>query len=202
MSQDEIEDELKVRLGVHKVIWLPGVRGEDITDGHIDGSIRFVRPGVLMTDFFEGGASPWVEAMAEVKSILRKATDAKGRAFEMVEIPWAHNPRSIHPDFFPGYANFYIGNGAIYTPQFGDKPADDRAVESLGRLFPNRKIVALNVDRIYENAAAYTALRSRNQRNPDDRLEHWFGVSTEGHEHAEQPFLLRGCCTPNSCPSR
>jgi agmatine deiminase len=150
-SQDEIENELAVRLGVHKVIWLPGVRGEDITDGHIDGSIRFVRPGVLMTDFFEGGASPWVEAMAESKSILRNATDAKGRAFEMVDIPWAQNPRSIHPNFFPGYANFYIGNGAVYTPQFGDKLADDRAVESLGRLFPNRKIVALNVDRIYEN---------------------------------------------------
>ncbi len=49
------------------------------------------------------------------------------------------------------YANFYIGNGAVYTPRFGDKPADDKAVESLGRLFPGREIVALNVDRIYEN---------------------------------------------------
>ncbi len=151
MPQDEIENEVKTRLGVHKVIWLPGVRGEDITDGHIDGSIRFVRPGVLATDFFEGGASPWVEALTESKSILRNATDAKGRTFEMVDIPWARNPRSIHPDFFPGYANFYIGNGAVYTPQFGDQPADDKAVELLGRLFPDREIVALNVDRIYEN---------------------------------------------------
>lgn len=151
MPQDEIENEVKTRLGVHKVIWLAGVRGEDITDGHIDGSIRFARPGVLATDFFEGGASPWVEALAESKSILRNATDAKGRAFEMVDIPWARNPRSTHADFFPGYANFYIGNGAVYTPQFGDRPADDKAVELLGRLFPDREIVALNVDRIYEN---------------------------------------------------
>ncbi len=150
-SQDENEDELKARLGVQKVIWLPGVHGEDITDGHIDGSIRFVRPGVLMTDFYEGGTSPWVEAMAESKEILLKATDAKGRAFEMVDIPWARNPRSTQPDFFPGYANFYIGNGAVYTPQFGDKLADSRAIESLGKLFPTRKIVALDVDRIYEN---------------------------------------------------
>lgn len=151
MTRSEIEAELKVRLGVHKVIWLPGVHGEDITDGHIDGSVRFVRPGVLVTDFFDGGTSPWVEVLAECHEILRHATDAKGRSFEMVEIPWARNPRSNHPDFFAGYANFYVGNGAVYTPAFGDRTADAKAVEILGRLFPGRRVVALNVDRIYEN---------------------------------------------------
>jgi len=150
-SRDEIETELKSCLGVRKVIWLPGVRGEDVTDGHIDGVIRFVRPGILVTDFFEGGESPWVEVLAECKGILESATDARGRAFEMVDIPWARNPRSTDPDFFPGYANFYIGNGAVYTPRFGDRTADDKAVEILGMLFPGREVVALDVDRIYEN---------------------------------------------------
>ncbi len=150
-SQREIEDELKARLGVQKVIWLPGVRGEDITDGHIDGAIRIVRPGLLMTDAYPGDTSVWAEALAESKDILRKTTDAKGRAFEMVEVPSAENPRSTAPDFFPSYANFYVGNGAVYTPQFGDKRADRRASQALGKLFPDRRIVALNVDRIYEN---------------------------------------------------
>jgi agmatine deiminase len=150
-SQDEIEAELKVRLGVQKVIWVPGVRGEDITDGHIDGSIRIVRPGLLMTDGDQGDTSPWGLALAESKDILRKTTDAKGRSFEIVEIPSAENPRSTHSEFFTSYANFYVGNGVVYTPQFGDKPADSRASQSLGELFPDRKIVALNVDRIYEN---------------------------------------------------
>ena len=153
-SQGEIETELKVRLGVQKVIWVPGVRGEDTTDGHIDGSIRFVRPGVLMTDDYPGDTSVWSRALVESKDILRKTTDAKGRTFEIVEIPSAETSRSSHldhPEFFASYANFYIGNGAVYTPQFGDKSADFRAIESLGKLFPGRKIVALNVDRIYEN---------------------------------------------------
>jgi agmatine deiminase len=153
-SQAEIEGELKARLGVQKVIWVPGVRGEDITDGHIDGSIRFVRPGLLMTDDYHGDTSVWSQALAASKDILRKTTDAKGRSFEIVEIPSAENSRSSHldhPDFFPSYANFYAGNGAVYTPKFGDKPADSRAIESLGKLFPDRMIVALNVDRIYED---------------------------------------------------
>jgi agmatine deiminase len=151
MSQNEIEVELKTRLGIEKVIWVPGVRGEDITDGHIDGSIRIVRPGVLMIDDYLGDTTVWGQNHAEAKEILRKATDAKGRAFEIVEIPIPEASRSTHPDFFASYANFYIGNAAVYTPQFGDKQADSRAFELLGDLFPGRTIVALDVDRIYEN---------------------------------------------------
>ena len=59
------------------------MRGEDITDGHIDGSIRIVRPGLLMTDGDQGDTSPWGQALAESKDILRKTTDAKGRSFEI-----------------------------------------------------------------------------------------------------------------------
>ncbi len=36
LSRDEIEIELKRLIGVETVIWTPGVRGADITDGHID----------------------------------------------------------------------------------------------------------------------------------------------------------------------
>ena len=39
----------------------------------------------------------------------------------------------------------------VYTPQFGDRKADALAVERLGQLFPQRRIVTLEVDRIYEN---------------------------------------------------
>ena len=35
--------------------------------------------------------------------------------------------------------------------KLGDGKADARAVETLGRLFPGREVVALEVDRIYEN---------------------------------------------------
>ncbi len=150
-SQDEIEAELKVRLGVQKVIWVPGVRGEDITDGHIDGSIRIVRPGLLMMDDYHGDSTAWGQVQAESWDILSRTTDAKGRSFEIVEIPIPEKSRSTHPGFFGNYANFYVGNGVVYTPQFGDKPADSRASQSFCKLFPEREIVELNVDRIYEN---------------------------------------------------
>jgi agmatine deiminase len=151
-SRENIEIELKADLGVKKVIWLPGVRGKDITDGHIDGSVRIVRPGMLIMGTNPADdKSEWALADAEAKKILSKATDARGRSFQIAEIPSAVDVRSTRDDFFSGYANYYVGNGAVYTPQFGDAKADAHALATLTQLFPDRTVVSLDVDRIYEN---------------------------------------------------
>ncbi|MEM7168597.1 MAG: agmatine deiminase family protein [Pseudomonadota bacterium] len=151
LNQEDIEAELKRQLGIEKVIWLPGVRGRDITDGHIDGAIRVVRPGLLMTSGYPGDRSEWGQVLDESKAILAKTKDARGRNFEIVEVPHAIAPRSSSPDLFTSYANYYVGNGAVYTPEFGDKTADSFAVKALAELYPGREIVLLNVDRLYEN---------------------------------------------------
>jgi len=151
LTRDEIGTRLKAGLGVEKVIWLPGVRGQDITDGHIDGAVRFIRPGLLMTGSYPDDDTDFGTTLEESVAILRRESDARGRSFEIVDIPAAVDVRSTHPDFFRGYANFYVGNGAVYTPEFGDRAADRNASEQLQGLFPDRRIVSLNVDRIYEN---------------------------------------------------
>ncbi|PLP56529.1 agmatine deiminase [Mesorhizobium loti] len=150
-SRAEIEQHLKVVLGVKAVIWVPGVRGKDITDGHIDGSIRFVKPGLLVASNWPGDTSEWGRAHKEALAILARAKDAHGRKFEVISIPSSTNARSRSDDFLTSYANYYVGNGALYTPQFGDRKADALAKETLGRLHPERRIVQLDMDRIYEN---------------------------------------------------
>ena len=150
-SREAIEAELAARLGIDKTIWLPGVAGEEETDGHIDGAIRFIRPGVILMSGCPGDDTIWGEVYEDSKAILREATDARGRPFDIVELPWATAPRSKHPRMFTSYANFYVGNGAVFSPEFGDAAADARAREVFQRLYPDREIVMLNVDRIYEN---------------------------------------------------
>ncbi|MEM9622042.1 MAG: agmatine deiminase family protein, partial [Pseudomonadota bacterium] len=142
--------EFQRLLGVEKVIWLPGVRGEDITDGHIDGSIRFVRPGVILTSGYPDDSTIWGSVMRESREILQRETDARGRSFQLVDIPSAMHPRNTHEDLFTGYANYYVANGAVFTPTFGDAPADRLAQTRLAKLFPGREVVSLEVDRIYE----------------------------------------------------
>ena len=151
MDKAAIEALLKADLGVEKVIWLPGLAGREITDDHIDGVVRVVRPGVLVVSGVEGDTSEWGDLMDERRAILNASTDARGRRFTLAEIPWADEVRSTRPDFFSGYANFYVGNGAVYTPRFGDLARDRHAQETLAALYPQRRVVALDVDRIYEN---------------------------------------------------
>lgn len=151
LSRDEIEAELRRLLGVETVIWVPGVQGLDITDGHIDGSVRIVRPGVLMMSFNPEDASENAGAQVEAKNILARTRDARGRSFEIIEIEDAVEVRSQRTDFFCAYANYYVGNGALYSPEFGDTRADGLARATFERLYPDRQIVMLNLDRIYEN---------------------------------------------------
>lgn len=151
MTKAEIEERLKAVLGIETVIWVPGVRGLDITDGHIDGSFRVVEPGLILASSYPGDMSEWGCAHQEALAVLTRARDARGRLFEIVSIPAATEVRSTSEDFLTSYANYYVGNGALYTPQFGDRKADALAADVLGRLHPGRRIVQLEMDRIYEN---------------------------------------------------
>lgn len=47
-SKPDVEAELGHLMGRQKIIWLPGIAGQDITDGHTDFYARFARPGVVV----------------------------------------------------------------------------------------------------------------------------------------------------------
>ncbi|MGR6998065.1 agmatine deiminase family protein [Yinghuangia aomiensis] len=63
-SRQQIEDELKRTLGVTRVVWFAGVRGEDITDAHVDCLVRYAASGAVLLDTpFPGGpADSWTRA--------------------------------------------------------------------------------------------------------------------------------------------
>ncbi|MFD7073293.1 agmatine/peptidylarginine deiminase [Nocardioides sp. NPDC059952] len=151
-SRDQIEAELEEVLGMEKVIWLKGVRGEDITDAHVDSLVRFTAPGVILLDrAFPGTpADSWSRSSDQAMSVLSEATDAKGRRFEVIDLPQPdpYRIRGYSDDFLCTYANFYIGNDAVYLPEFGDRRADDRARGILQEHFPRRDIVPVNIDTI------------------------------------------------------
>ena len=151
-SRDQIEDELMETLGLEKVVWLKGVRGEDITDAHVDSLVRFVAPGVVLLDqAFPGApADSWSRSADQARSVLSKATDAKGRRFEIIDLPQPDLDRITGEgdDFVSTYANFYIANDSVFLPKFGDRKADDRARGILQEHFPKRDIVMVSIDTI------------------------------------------------------
>ncbi|MFJ8311005.1 MULTISPECIES: agmatine/peptidylarginine deiminase [unclassified Streptomyces] len=151
-SRQQIEDELKRVLGVQKVIWFDGVRGEDITDAHVDSLARFVAPGVVLLDqAFPGEpANSWSRSADQAKKVLKDATDARGKKLQVIELPQP-DPNAItgrDPKMVTTYANFYVANQSVFLPKFGDAKADDRARQMLRDHFPGREVVSLKIDTI------------------------------------------------------
>ncbi|MBT2448811.1 agmatine deiminase family protein [Streptomyces sp. ISL-43] len=151
-NRDAIEAELKQALGVEKVVWLAGVRGQDITDAHVDSLVRFAAPGVVLLDRAHPGTPPdsWSRSADQAKSVLSKATDARGRRFDVIDLPQPdlNRIRGEGDDFVSTYANFYVANDAVFMPEFGDRQADDRARGILREHFPKREVVPVAIDTI------------------------------------------------------
>ncbi|MFD8714093.1 agmatine deiminase family protein [Streptomyces anulatus] len=152
LSRDDIEADLIETLGVEKVVWLKGVRGQDITDAHVDSLVRFTAPGVVLLDQAFPGTPPdsWSRAADQARAVLSKATDARGRGFEVIDLPQPDLDRITGEgdDFVSTYANFYVANDSVFMPRFGDRKADDRARGILQEQFPDRDIVPVVIDTV------------------------------------------------------
>lgn len=150
MSADDVAKALCEALGAEKMIWAPGLMGQDITDYHIDALARFVAPGRVLIQLpaQRDSSDPWATAAFETYDTLKSATDARGRKLEIVVLPEPENIRVQDEDFVASYVNYYVCNGAVISAEFGDDKADARAVEVLKQLYPGREVVNLNIDAI------------------------------------------------------
>lgn len=152
MSKAQIEAELKAMLGLRKIIWLPGIKGKDITDAHVDFYARFVKPGVVIANLDNNPESYDYDVTRRHLDILRTATDAFGRELQIHTLSPPLDPRSNayteDDNFAAGYINYLPINGAVLAPQFGDTTADNRCRDLLKSLYPGRKVVQLDIDPI------------------------------------------------------
>lgn len=149
-TKAQLEAAMLAAYGATKVIWVPGIKGQDITDDHIDATTRFIRPGVVMVQVAPiSDTSIWGFDSRQQFAILSSATDAKGRKLRVIAVNPPKTTRVTSRDFLKSYMNFYVCNGAVITAQFGDATADAAAKAALQTAFPGRVIEMLNLDRLY-----------------------------------------------------
>ena len=148
LSEDQIAERLGAAIGATKMIWAPGIKDADITDYHIDALARFTGPGrvLIQIDDEMDPEDPWSVAAHQTLGILQKATDARGRPLDIRRLPEPIDIRATGDDFVSSYVNYYVCNGAVIAPQFGDRRADAEAREILAALYPGREVVQLNID--------------------------------------------------------
>lgn len=163
LSKADIEAQLKLYLGVQKVIWLPrGLYGDSDTNGHVDNICAFVRPGEVVLAWCDNPADPQFEISMECLSILESTKDARGRALRIHKLSIPSVPicltetevqgiraspgntitRTVGERLAASYVNFLIINGAVIAPAFGDVK-DDEAKQVLESCFPDREIVMI-----------------------------------------------------------
>ncbi|MEM7320167.1 MAG: agmatine deiminase family protein [Pseudomonadota bacterium] len=142
MARSEVETRLLAAYGADQMIWSPGVRGQDITDYHIDSLARFTGPGRVLINLPDDPdmSDPFHRAAIETYDVLT------GHDLQVEVIPEPNRRRVQGYDFVASYANYYVCNGAVISAQFGDEETDQIARLALERHYPGREVVALNVD--------------------------------------------------------
>lgn len=141
LDRAQIEALLRDYLGVTAFVWLgQGLYGDD-TDGHVDNIACYVRPGVVMAAVCEDPDDPNHAILQDNLARLKKARDAKGRALEVIELPLPREVRYVDGARLSlTYVNYYIANGGIVMPSFGDAN-DGPARDIVAHAFPERKVV-------------------------------------------------------------
>ncbi|KAF7192915.1 putative agmatine deiminase [Pseudocercospora fuligena] len=154
IDKHSMEGYLKQCFGIEKTIWIPGERGRDITDDHIDALARFTEPGTLVVSRPFSQHSEDRRSYDALKAVLAKETDARGRSFKTIDIQEPDPAKVLGKDYAPetgpsvAYVNFHIVNGAVIVSAFGDPESDSNAAKIIGENFAGREIVQVPIHQL------------------------------------------------------
>lgn len=153
-DQARAEAALGAHLGARAVIWLGEGLLNDHTDGHVDNIARFVAPGRVVCQAPSGRDDPNADIFNAIARDLARATDASGKALEVITIPSPGAVLDEDGEPIPAsHMNFLIGNEAVVVPiysQFGDD-----AVRALAPLFPGRRVVGVSAHAILTGGGSF-----------------------------------------------
>ena len=160
LSKDELEARLKDLFGLRKIVWLNHgfIKGDD-TDSHVDTLARFIAPNKVAY------AACLDENDEHYKELNLMKKELENAGFELVALPL---PK---PVFYNGkrlgatYCNFIFINGAVIVPTYGDKEADEYAINALKSALPNKDIIGVD-SRVFirQNGSLHCSSQNRYKR--------------------------------------
>ncbi len=169
MSEAELETVLRDGLGIKQVAWLEcGLEG-DHTDGHIDTIVRFTDDRTIVCSVTEDETDANFAPMQANLEVLKNLRDADGKPYNVIELPLPKGRLEFGSVRLPPtYANFYVGNGFVALPQYGDEN-DGRALEVLKPLFPGREMIGLSSRALITGGGSFHCVT---QQQPAGRVSH------------------------------
>ena len=161
LTQSEIEEQLKRRLRVSRVVWLDhgNLVGDD-TDGHIDTIVRCAPENTLVYVGCDDTDDEQYEDFLALENQLKTLRTADGRPYRLLRLPM---PEAIYEgqgtrdkgqeassegqeaERLPAtYANFLIINGAVLVPTYAQPEKDAEALRIVQQAFPDREMIGID----------------------------------------------------------
>ena len=151
----DVEAELRRTVGAEKVIWLPRGLTRDYQDlgtrGHVDMVATLPSPGRLLLHRQDDPGHPDHAVTRELRRFLSEQTDARGRSFEIVDLPAPAVQRDGHGFVDYSYVNHLVAGDGVVACGYGETEADGRAAAILAEEYPGRTVVTVDARPILAN---------------------------------------------------
>lgn len=145
-NKSTIEERLTSDLGVRRILWLSHGKLEgDDTDGHIDTIARFCPGDTIAYVRCNDPDDSHYDDFKAMEEELQQFTTENGTPYNLVPLPF---PDAIFGDDghrLPAtYANFLILNDSILLPTYNQPINDNKAMQTLQRIFPKFGIIPID----------------------------------------------------------
>ena len=144
LNREQVEEQLKLTLGVERVLWLDhGFLEGDDTDSHVDTLARFCDEETIAYVACDDEEDIHHGELKEMERELKAFVTSSGEPYRLLPLPMAdalyHEGRRLPAT----YANFLIINGAVLMPFYGS-PKDGVAKRQLQLAFPEREVIGID----------------------------------------------------------
>lgn len=166
MTEADIAEALRRNLGIERLLWLEDGLEGDHTDGHIDTITRFTDARTIVTCMEDDPADPNHRTMRANFERLQSFRNPEGRPYQVLPLPLPRERMELDGERLPPtYANFYVGNGFVVVPQYGD-PHDSKALSLLTTLFPGRHVIGSPSRNLIRGGGAFHCVTQQQPAGP------------------------------------
>ncbi|WP_304683469.1 agmatine deiminase family protein [uncultured Muribaculum sp.] len=146
MSRDEIEEYLKSRFGLDRVLWLDyGALEGDDTDSHIDTLARLTPNDTILYVGTDDVTDSHYDELNKMKLQLQLFVTASGQPYNLIELPLPDAVYDEEGNRLPAtYANFLIMNHSILMPVYRQPQKDELAAQIIKIAFPDHQVVKID----------------------------------------------------------
>lgn len=147
-DRSRVEDELARTLGVAHAVWLPRGLTRDYeplgTKGHVDMVAALPEPGTVLLHAQTNPDHPDYDVSAQLRAALADAVDARGRAFDVVDLPAPATLRDADGFVDWSYINHLVTGDGVILCGYDEPEADSHAAEIIADAYPGRNVVLVD----------------------------------------------------------